>query len=119
MVPRRRRKVNIFGRRTSGPRGGRKEGPQGRKGSVNPLALHRRGTITKPSVGRVDEIECLNLGRLVIRKLFNLQKKFAPKRHRWRRKGPPERSVALLLVFIYLPINTALIGRDPTRRRYN
>ena len=32
-----RRKVNIFGRRTSGPWGGRKEGPQGRKGSVTPL----------------------------------------------------------------------------------
>ena len=33
----RRRKVKISGRRTSGPGGGRKEGPQGRKGSVTPL----------------------------------------------------------------------------------
>ena len=36
------------GRCTSGPCGGRKEGPQGRNGSVNPLALRRRGTIIKP-----------------------------------------------------------------------
>ena len=44
-----RRKVRIYGRRTtSGPRGGRKEGPQGRNGSVNPLALRRRETITEP-----------------------------------------------------------------------
>ena len=28
--------------------GGRKEGPQGRNGSVNPLRLRRRGTIAKP-----------------------------------------------------------------------
>ena len=34
-----RRKVNIFGRHTSGPCGGRKEGPQGCNGSVNPLAF--------------------------------------------------------------------------------
>ena len=33
---------------TSGPCGGGEEGPQGRNGSVNPLALHRRGTITMP-----------------------------------------------------------------------
>ena len=32
-----RRKVTIFGRRTSGPCGGREEGPQGLKGSVTPL----------------------------------------------------------------------------------
>ena len=32
-------------RRTSGPCGGRKEGPQGRNGSVNPLALRQCGTI--------------------------------------------------------------------------
>ena len=32
-----RRKVTIFGRLTSGPGGGRKEGPQGRNGSVSPL----------------------------------------------------------------------------------
>ena len=31
------RKVTVSGRRTSGPHGGRKEGPQGRKGSVTPL----------------------------------------------------------------------------------
>ena len=37
-----RRKVNIFGRRTSGPCGGRKEGSQGRNGSINPLGLRRR-----------------------------------------------------------------------------
>ena len=42
-----RSKVIILGRRTSDPCGGRKEGPQGRNGSVNPLALRRRGTITK------------------------------------------------------------------------
>ena len=30
-------KVTIFGRRTSGPCGGRKEGPQGCNGSVTPL----------------------------------------------------------------------------------
>ena len=33
------RKVTIFGRRTSGPCGGRKEGPQGRKGSVTPCVV--------------------------------------------------------------------------------
>ena len=38
-------RVNIFERRTSGPCGGRKEGPQGRYGFVNPLALRQRGTI--------------------------------------------------------------------------
>ena len=43
-----RRKVNIFGRCTSGPWGGRKEGLQGRNGSVNPLALRPRGTIISP-----------------------------------------------------------------------
>ena len=32
-------------RLTSGPCGGRKEGPQGCNGSVNPLALRQRGTI--------------------------------------------------------------------------
>jgi hypothetical protein len=32
-----RRKVTILGRRTSGPYGGRKEGPQGHKGSVTSL----------------------------------------------------------------------------------
>ena len=37
-------KVPIFGRCTSG----REEGPQGCKGSVNPLALRRRRTIAKP-----------------------------------------------------------------------
>ena len=46
--------VTLFGRRLSGGRKegaqGRKEGAQGRKGSVNPLALHRRGTIFSPSV---------------------------------------------------------------------
>ena len=34
-----RRKVYIFERRMSGPRGGCKDGPQGRNGSINPLAL--------------------------------------------------------------------------------
>ena len=34
-----RRKVTIFGRRTSGPCGGCKECPQGRNWSVKPLAL--------------------------------------------------------------------------------
>ena len=33
------RKVTVFGRPSSGPRGGRKEGPRGRNGSVNPLVL--------------------------------------------------------------------------------
>ena len=42
------RKVYIFGRPTSGPCGGRKEGPQGREGSVNPLGLRQRGTIISP-----------------------------------------------------------------------
>ena len=42
------RKVTVFGRHTSGPTVGRKEGPQERNGSVDPLALSRRGTITKP-----------------------------------------------------------------------
>ena len=32
-----RSKVTIFGRRTSGPCCGHKEGPQGHKGSVHPL----------------------------------------------------------------------------------
>ena len=32
-----RRKVTIFGRRTSGPWGGRKEGPQGRNGPIAPM----------------------------------------------------------------------------------
>ena len=43
-----RHKGTLFGRHTSGPCGGRKEGPQGRNESVNPLALRQRGTITKP-----------------------------------------------------------------------
>ena len=43
-----RRKVTIFRRRTSGPRGGCKDGPHGRKGSVTPLALRERGTIISP-----------------------------------------------------------------------
>ena len=37
------RKVTISGRRTSGPRGGRKESPQGRKGSVSPLRYANAG----------------------------------------------------------------------------
>ena len=37
-------------RLTSGPCGGRKEGPQGRNGSVNPLALRQRGTLIRPLV---------------------------------------------------------------------
>ena len=41
-------KVTISGRRTSGPRGGRKEGPQGRKGVHEPLALREHGTIISP-----------------------------------------------------------------------
>ena len=42
-------KVTIFGSRTSGPcGGGRKEGPQGHKGSVTPL--RKRGTIISPLV---------------------------------------------------------------------
>ena len=43
-----RRKDTILGRRTSGPCGGRKEGPQGRKGSATPLVLRPRGTIIRP-----------------------------------------------------------------------
>ena len=39
-------KVTIFGRRTSGPCAGHKEGPQGRKGSVTPL--RKRETIISP-----------------------------------------------------------------------
>ena len=42
------RKVTFFGRRTSGPRGGRKEGPRGRKGVRNPFVLRERGTIISP-----------------------------------------------------------------------
>ena len=37
------RKVTISGRRTSGPHGGRKEGPQGRQGSVRPLCCVNAG----------------------------------------------------------------------------
>ena len=37
------REVTISGRRTSGPCGGRKEGPQGRKGSVSPLGCVNAG----------------------------------------------------------------------------
>uniref|UniRef100_A0A8C5ADR3 Endosome-lysosome associated apoptosis and autophagy regulator 1 n=1 Tax=Gadus morhua TaxID=8049 RepID=A0A8C5ADR3_GADMO len=44
-VPPRDRKVTLFGRRTSGPWGGRRDGPQGRNGSVNPLALGLHPTI--------------------------------------------------------------------------
>ena len=40
-------RLQFFRRRTLGPCGGRKEGPQRRKGSVNPLAFCRRGAITK------------------------------------------------------------------------
>ena len=40
------RKFTIFGRRASGPFGGRKEGPQRRMGSVTPL--RERGTIIGP-----------------------------------------------------------------------
>ena len=41
-----RRMSRIFGRCTSGPCGGRKGGPQGRNGSVSPLELCQRGSIT-------------------------------------------------------------------------
>ena len=37
---------SIVGRGTSGPCSGHKEGPQGRNGSVNPLALRQRPTVT-------------------------------------------------------------------------
>ena len=47
-----RRKVRILGSRTSGPFGGRKEGPKGCNGSVNPLALRQCGTITEPFTSR-------------------------------------------------------------------
>ena len=43
-----RRKITIFGRCTSCPCGGGKEGLQGHNGSVNPLVFHQCGTITKP-----------------------------------------------------------------------
>ena len=43
-----RSKDTLFERCTSGPCGGHKEGPQGRNGSVNPLAVRQHGTITKP-----------------------------------------------------------------------
>ena len=43
-----RLKVTVSGRTTSGPWGGRKESLQGRDGSVHPLVLCHRGTITKP-----------------------------------------------------------------------
>ena len=49
-------KVTISGRRTSGPCGGRKEGPQGRQGSVTPLVVRERGTINS-SLGRETETE--------------------------------------------------------------
>ena len=42
-----------FWRRMSDPEGGRKEVPQGRNGSVNPLALRRRPTITKSLRGNL------------------------------------------------------------------
>ena len=42
-----RRTSRIFGRCTSGPCVRRKGGPQGRKGSVSPLALRRRRSITQ------------------------------------------------------------------------
>jgi hypothetical protein len=41
-------KVNIFWGRTSGPYGGRKEGRKDVRGSVNPIALRRRGTTPEP-----------------------------------------------------------------------
>ena len=43
-----RQKVYIFGRRMPGPCGVRKEGPQGRQGSVTPFALRQRPAITEP-----------------------------------------------------------------------
>ena len=43
-----RPKDKVFGRHTSGPCDGRKEGLQGRNGSVNPLALREHGTIISP-----------------------------------------------------------------------
>ena len=45
------RKITISGRRTSGPHGGRKEGLQGRKGSVTPLGCVNAGpeSALKPS----------------------------------------------------------------------
>ena len=51
-------RFTIVVRRTSGPGGGRKKGPRGRKGSVTPLALHERGTrislsVSQPSPGGV------------------------------------------------------------------
>ena len=41
-------RLQFFGRCTSGPCGGRKEGPPGRKGSVNRHVLRVRGTKISP-----------------------------------------------------------------------
>ena len=43
-----RRKVKRFGRRESGPCGGRKEVPQGRNGSINPLCVASTGNHNQP-----------------------------------------------------------------------
>ena len=51
------RKVNISGRRTSGPRGGHKEGPQGRKGSISPLRCVNVG----PEPARANHVWWMNL----------------------------------------------------------
>ena len=65
-----RRTVNIFGRRRPGPCRERIEGPQGRNGSVNPLVLRRRTTITKPLVKAVSQT--FRVGRLALRHCLQL-----------------------------------------------
>ena len=68
------------------------------------------------SGGLVAEIECLNL---LTRKLFNLESK--PHGNRVDGEGKVYQSapVTVVRVFILSPYKYPLIGRDPTRGRYN
>ena len=52
-------KITLFGRRTSGPCGVCKEGPQGGSGSLNPHALRWRGTLFSPLVSAYIVAKCI------------------------------------------------------------
>ena len=91
----------MFGKHTCG---GRREDPQGRKGSVKPLRLRLRGTITEPSVtGHISAIihflPCSSV--------------LAPCRHQQHADLPGGRSVVLPGG----PVRAALPGAPPGAQR--
>ena len=102
-----RKKVTILGRRTSGPCGWRKEGPQGCNGSVNTLVLCRRGTIISPLLSPVHAMLLL---------VFTVWMKSPPLQHLhyWFTSVPVPRWEAVFSLFrIPLPILLFLAGRLP------